>query len=111
MEFQSTLPMRGATLWSQIYLLDRGISIHAPHAGSDLEALAKSKLRVRISIHAPHAGSDLVVDRPHAIQGISIHAPHAGSDLLGAEITARREEFQSTLPMRGATKRQVRGGV
>ena len=56
--FQSTLPMRGATILKS---LDEGmdfISIHAPHAGSDR---ASRYLRPRckhISIHAPHAGSD-----------------------------------------------------
>ena len=34
-EFQSTLPMRGATDTLTGYTLDVGISIHAPHAGSD----------------------------------------------------------------------------
>ena len=35
MQFQSTLPMRGATLIPGLYLGDQRISIHAPHAGSD----------------------------------------------------------------------------
>ena len=34
-EFQSTLPMRGATPPKEGSLTTRGISIHAPHAGSD----------------------------------------------------------------------------
>ena len=56
-----------------------------------------------ISIHAPHAGSDLALTRAlHKERTISIHAPHAGSDpgndhFLGFLL------FQSTLPMRGAT--------
>jgi hypothetical protein len=33
-----------------------------------------------ISIHAPHAGSDVVVSWKHSAKSISIHAPHAGSD-------------------------------
>ena len=33
-----------------------------------------------ISIHAPHAGSDLIGFHFVPSQGISIHAPHAGSD-------------------------------
>ena len=36
MRFQSTLPMRGATHNRDIMILFRYISIHAPHAGSDL---------------------------------------------------------------------------
>ena len=37
-----------------------------------------------------------------SVQIISIHAPHAGSDLSEQELT-KLEQFQSTLPMRGAT--------
>ena len=35
---------------------------------------------------------------------ISIHAPHAGSDGLLRQVDFWRSRFQSTLPMRGATK-------
>ena len=35
---------------------------------------------------------------------ISIHAPHAGSDETSRGITSTKSSFQSTLPMRGATK-------
>ena len=58
-KFQSTLPMRGATVGVQLFhALDR-ISIHAPHAGSDATSLAAVQRSFAISIHAPHAGSDL----------------------------------------------------
>ena len=33
-----------------------------------------------ISIHAPHAGRDMDADVASRIGGISIHAPHAGRD-------------------------------
>ena len=126
--FQSTLLMRGAT-WRRSfrrgntfyfnprssceerpYLAHDGhgsflISIHAPHARSDLAAqlstrkylLFQSTLLMRgataiirprdacnkISIHAPHARSDKVyVYNPKEKQYISIHAPHARSDAL-----------------------------
>ena len=35
--FQSTLPMRGATNTELLPGLGKGISIHAPHAGSDID--------------------------------------------------------------------------
>ena len=78
-----------------------------------------------ISIHAPHAGSDLSIRYPAVDSLISIHAPHAGSDPQRrqpgssrhyfnprSQCGERRNEsytysvngtFQSTLPMRGAT--------
>ena len=100
--FQSTLPMRGATLVTVDFRRYPAISIHAPHAGSD----AGTQLALNIygiSIHAPHAGSDpsdvsisftscdfnprspcgerpLVDSTSILRQFISIHAPHAGSD-------------------------------
>ena len=80
--FQSTLPMRGAT-----------------NSFKHLSSLHQ------ISIHAPHAGSDLPLSFPTPSPFvISIHAPHAGSDLYGGHFTIGGLIFQSTLPMRGATK-------
>ena len=60
MLFQSTLPVRGATMAKILGELYPSISIHAPRAGSD-------------GGNAKYAGSDL---------DISIHAPRAGSDCL-----------------------------
>ena len=56
--FQSTLPMRGATHLSSDSRATRKISIHAPHAGSDVSSLNSYLFPAYISIHAPHAGSD-----------------------------------------------------
>ena len=57
-----------------------------------------------ISIHAPRTGSDgfevaLITEG----YGISIHAPRTGSDALTAQRIEAKDEFQSTLPARGAT--------
>ena len=79
-QFQSTLPVRGATRYIRDAALDVFISIHAPRAGSD-----------------PHTGGQIA-----GIQ-ISIHAPRAGSDSAGMKLRALRGKFQSTLPVRGAT--------
>ena len=100
--FQSTLPMRGATYSIVPSARTWGISIHAPHAGSDGSWRVDADTS-QISIHAPHAGSDNNSDQwlilsinfnPRSPCGerhthlhvsvcvikISIHAPHAGSD-------------------------------
>ena len=94
--------MRGATDEEKIKEALRGISIHAPHAGSD-SVMVWLHVVLSISIHAPHAGSDcfsfflfslfndfnprspcgerLVCDKSYQKKfDISIHAPHAGSD-------------------------------
>ena len=79
--FQSTLLMRGATFFFQSIDFTHIISIHAPHARSDV-------LR----------SGDMLAD-----QGISIHAPHARSDMVRYRTMRRSQIFQSTLLMRGAT--------
>ena len=79
--FQSTLPARGATApWETAGIPLTLISIHAPRTGSD-PSRAGVDIWLRISIHAPRTGSDLLP----CIQigddgGISIHAPRTGSD-------------------------------
>ena len=101
--FQSTLLMRGATRLARRYFGQLKISIHAPHARSDMmrwtinvanphfnprssceerqERGEKRKEQTTISIHAPHARSDVEGPVPLVVLGISIHAPHARSDL------------------------------
>ena len=41
---------------------------------------------------------------PGAPDSISIHTPLAGSDIREVELLADEAEFQSTLPLRGATR-------
>ncbi len=101
-KFQSTLPMRGATLSVLPEVLIIDISIHAPHAGSDAKFFGCHKILV-ISIHAPHAGSD---DQKVSTQ---IHTYDFNPRSPCGERRARsipatpQLTFQSTLPMRGAT--------
>ena len=107
-EFQSTLPVGGATSsdekarnelrdfnprspWGE----RRGctaqaaglcsISIHAPRGGSDFGNVALRICPREISIHAPRGGSDRSFFRQaHNLQHISIHAPRGGSDIRPA---------------------------
>ncbi|BBB49048.1 hypothetical protein Pelsub_P2279 [Pelolinea submarina] len=119
--FQSTPPMRGATLfWFTWRVAIFHISIHAPHAGSDLfQRLVKPMIVVfqstppmrgatlsflragvqgYISIHAPHAGSDRLRQFGVFLIQISIHAPHAGSDFPWTKITPFRYYFNPRPP-------------
>ena len=57
-----------------------------------------------ISIHAPLAGSDWDAAGALRREGISIHAPLAGSDVGIGMYTLGTPSFQSTLPLRGATR-------
>ena len=56
-EFQSTLPVWGATITMCIDELQLDISIHAPRVGSDFFS-AMMYNYPDISIHAPRVGSD-----------------------------------------------------
>ena len=80
-KFQSTRPMRGATNHLHLLRVAYTISIHAPHAGRDCNLCFYAWFGRPISIHAPHAGRDRQ-RKKFLLQGsgISIHAPHAGRD-------------------------------
>ena len=59
---------------------------------------------ISISIHAPRTGSDAIAAAIAAGDSlISIHAPRTGSDAASASALTRVQQFQSTLPARGAT--------
>ena len=79
--FQSTLPVWGATQTVDSCFPVGWISIHAPRVGSDSRVLWQQQLAINISIHAPRVGSDL------RKSPVAIILP----------------EFQSTLPVWGAT--------
>ena len=92
--FQSTLLMRGATrrLWLDGY--DVRISIHAPHARSDVLFDRVEILEHIISIHAPHARSDTArYESTNRRCNISIHAPHARSDSSLSIMSIPRSHF------------------
>ena len=80
------------------------ISIHAPRAGSDERLALRNSVVIAISIHAPRAGSDVVPPPLDVLRDISIHAPRAGSDYGVAVADVYADVFQSTLPVRGATR-------
>ena len=63
-EFQSTLPVRGATKPGIQRIRIKGISIHAPREGSDQSTITFDAM-VSISIHAPREGSDSETAQRH----------------------------------------------
>ena len=80
-QFQSTLPMRGAT-----------------HEGKERHP------SMIISIHAPHAGSDVYIERAGAGNADFNPRSPCGERLSLKSATEQLLKFQSTLPMRGATR-------
>ena len=102
--FQSTLPVRGATgsrAWH--WPPDNDFNPRSP-CGERQMALSYKGMSQAISIHAPRAGSDTYYFFvPNRLVWISIHAPRAGSDGKSAGHHTGPPQFQSTLPVRGAT--------
>ena len=104
MVFQSTRPMRGATLPIIVRWYNGIVSIHAPHAGRDKGSPVISPALKRFNPRAP-CGARRFRNAVESVgHSVSIHAPHAGRDLRLSNQSACRVEFQSTRPMRGATK-------
>ena len=56
-----------------------------------------------VSIHAPREGSDFKSIQDIIKSTVSIHAPREGSDIGPLVHCHDGSEFQSTLPVKGAT--------
>ena len=74
-QFQSTLPVWGAT-----------------------QSVAGLPISRHISIHAPRVGSDTRASRPQKVDSISIHAPRVGSDSIPAGVECRPADFNPRSP-------------
>ena len=106
-KFQSTRPMRGATHRRRCLPSLYGVSIHAPHAGRDDGRYGVQVCRV-VSIHAPHAGRDMLIARgSRGRAGFNPRAP-CGARRVSMRVHLRLKVFQSTRPMRGATRTHPR---
>ena len=122
MAFQSTRPVRGATISLTLrrsaalyfnprapcgrdglygysrYLLPEFQSTRPVRAR--LQATAMLTIQQMISIHAPRAGATIVAAATLKIIKISIHAPRAGATIHPGHLPRREGEFQSTRPVR-----------
>ena len=125
-KFQSTRPMRGATLSKasgsstpnyfnprapcgarrakrKLLLIPRRyFNPRAPCGARLLGSILAANTQI-ISIHAPHAGRDGSYSHNHGAQHISIYAPREGRDPRMSAASIRCSKFQSTRPARGAT--------
>src|SRR5699024_1488158 len=79
-EFQSTLPLRGATVCRWIWRRQRPISIHAPLTGSDRSPCLPCSEYADFNPRSPYGERlELSYDKQGYLR-ISIHAPLTGSD-------------------------------
>ena len=95
--------MRGATHPNTLGYRAASISIHAPRAGRD-HCPSRTRPAGHISIHAPRAGRDRAALYIRVSTEISIHAPRAGRDAHSGQQHSPLIRFQSTRPVRGATR-------
>ena len=100
--FQSTRPMRGATVILPIFRDNLQVSIHAPHAGRDQQISADNKTERGFNPRAP-CGARL------PCKGFCVFHPcfnpraPCGARRRACVLVKSGKVFQSTRPMRGAT--------
>ena len=108
--FLSTLPARGATVPSFRYKECVVISIHAPREGSDAKLSGTgSSLTGDFYPRSPRGERLANIDLYGIYGDISIHAPREGSDSAKRRAIDPKTGFLSTLPARGATLRRGTG--
>ena len=104
--FQSTRPLRGATHWSKERPKTWKFQSTRPLRGATC-GVEVHQVLCNISIHAPLAGRDLVVKIiTVAHRYFNPRAPCGARPLLW-DFTTRKYLFQSTRPLRGATRCHV----
>ena len=118
--FQSTLPMRGATEKSLLPPNLEEISIHTPHAGSDLQTQENTTKQEDFNPHSPCGerqhrlslqpgfhifqstlpmrGATNIPDFFNDTKLISIHTPHAGSDQASTNLSMYDPDFNPHSP-------------
>ena len=102
--FQSTRPLRGATPPPPPPPVDPTISIHAPLAGRDKATVRETRSNFDFNPRAPCGARRLLLRPRCRARQISIHAPLAGRDSSSSSASPPCSPFQSTRPLRGATK-------
>ena len=101
-QFQSTLPVWGATPSRSMRQRWRLISIHAPRVGSDAAAIGEVAV-IAISIHAPRVGSDDLRGLRRTLHANFNPRSPCGERPSTSGKTLVTVPFQSTLPVWGAT--------
>ena len=102
-EFQSTLPVWGATIGQRLPCPDATISIHAPRVGSDPVPTMRPTVITNFNPRSPCGERHRSTWRENPSPSISIHAPRVGSDISAAIVFRSTFRFQSTLRVWGAT--------
>ena len=101
--FQSTRPLRGATMVNRIIGFADKFQSTRPLRGATLN-LSQAAISGYISIHAPLAGRDRNAGRPRTVyRDFNPRAPCGARLRIEENATLIFTLFQSTRPLRGAT--------
>ena len=109
LSFQSTLPMRGATVSGIQTMVGNMFSIHTPHAGSDTSAENRNRSFKIFNPHSPCGERRKRNKQRYRENNFSIHTPHAGSDKQYLEQEALEKVFNPHSPC-GERLKSVSGG-
>ena len=102
-KFQSTRPIRGATLVLDTYHVSLDyFNPRAPYGARQCTSLTLGR-NVQFQSTRPIRGATLALGQDIDGLLISIHAPHTGRDGILLELYLGHVLFQSTRPIRGAT--------
>ena len=100
--FQSTLPARGATIYTDGHHAGKAISIHAPRTGSDERVASAARGADDFNPRSPH-GERLGVSVSEIPTSTFQSTLPARGATLHCLLRHADAKFQSTLPARGAT--------
>ena len=103
-QFQSTLPARGATRLTAVSALSTCYFNPRSPRGERRSCRYSSLLVVPFQSTLPARGATPPGSPGNYPNRISIHAPREGSDIVLGRPLLRSDGFQSTLPARGATR-------
>ena len=103
-EFQSTPPIRVATYSAFRAAFSAAISIHATHTGGDSFGIRRKNLFENFNPRHPYGWRLYNFKHDKARIWISIHATHTGGDVGGRKQRDGDGRFQSTPPIRVATR-------
>ncbi len=81
-QFQSTLPVGGATVVAGGGTAQLYVSIHAPRGGSDLCVTWDTSIGKMFQSTLPVGGATILTFVIEWVNAVSIHAPRGGSDCI-----------------------------
>ena len=96
--FNPRAPCGARRAGTPVVLVDRRISIHAPHAGRDIQHLRIRSLHRAFQSTRPMRGATLPPPEADLDAAISIHAPHAGRDAGAVSTPAGCANFNPRAP-------------